>query len=319
MGWYRKKKKSGYGGFPAYVSVAERREQAAAKIAALRKDGKNIQPVIIEDRIIAKTFWGMAWCDNLESYSDFANRLPRGRTYARNGSVIDLQITEGEINALVLGSSIYTIKISVKAMGAQKWQRLVTECVGKIDSLIELLQGKISKGLMQVIGNCDNGLFPHPKEVEFACSCLDWADMCKHVAAVLYGVGARIDQEPSDLFLLRGAEYAELVTQASILPIGIGVDSESNVAQGIKDDDLSALFGIDIDDGVSGKRVVHSMKERKQVIKKKTSPSKSVVTIKKTKGMATTSAKTKIESKDTSKKQKITTRPIKKIVAKSAR
>jgi uncharacterized Zn finger protein len=240
MGWSR------YDRFPPYVSVAERKKQAQAKIASLRKKGKDVQPVVIEGRNIAKTFWSKAWCENLESYSDFENRLPRGRTYARNGSVIDLQISSGEINALVAGSQIYNIKITIHAINQEKWQKLVTECSGKIDSLIELLQGKMSKGLMQVITHKDHGLFPAPKEIQFNCSCPDWADMCKHTAAVLYGVGARINDRPEDLFLLRKVEYADLVAQASVLPIDLGSNDAVDM-QIIQDDDLSALFGIDIE------------------------------------------------------------------------
>src|SRR6202048_743999 len=94
-------------GWRPYVSVAERRRQAQREMAKLTKKGQTVSPVVIEGRTIVKTFWGKAWCENLERYSDFANRLPRGRTYVRNGSVIDLQITPGEIKAMVSGSEIY--------------------------------------------------------------------------------------------------------------------------------------------------------------------------------------------------------------------
>src|SRR6516165_2714205 len=96
-------------GFRPYVPVAQRRAQAAREVAKRQKKGQTVSPVVIEGRAIATTFWGKAWCDNLESYSDFANRLPRGRTYVRNGSVIDLQITPGQIKALVSGSEIYKV------------------------------------------------------------------------------------------------------------------------------------------------------------------------------------------------------------------
>jgi len=79
-------------GWRPRVSMAERKLQAQRKIQQLRKKGHAVSPVNIQGRAIATTFWGKAWCENLERYSDFANRLPRGRTYARNGSVIDLQI-----------------------------------------------------------------------------------------------------------------------------------------------------------------------------------------------------------------------------------
>ena len=238
MGSYR------YGGFPPYVSVAERKKKAALEIAKRKKKGQNIQPVAIEGRVIAKTFWGKAWCDNLESYSDFENRLPRGRTYVRNGSVIDLQICKGEINALVNGSSLYKVNISIAALTSNKWKKIVNECSGQINSLIELLMGKLSKGVMEIIVHPQKGLFPYPKEMEFSCSCADWADMCKHVAAVLYGVGARFDEEPEALFNLRKVDHSELLATTgakSLVKISRHEKSE------IPEEDLSVLFGIDIE------------------------------------------------------------------------
>ena len=154
MGWYSHSR------FPRYVSVAERKEKAAKKMATLKKKGQIISPVIIEGRTIAKTFWGKAWCENLEGYSDYENRLPRGRTYARNGSIIDLHIHPGEIIAMVSGSSIYHVTISISALAKNKWQDIIKRCAGKIESIIELLQGKFSKGIMEIITDSATGLFP---------------------------------------------------------------------------------------------------------------------------------------------------------------
>lgn len=240
-----------------YVSVAERKAQAARKAATLKKKGKILKPVTIEGRTIAKTFWGKAWCDHLESYSDYDNRLPRGRTYVRNGSVIDLQIINGEIKALVSGSSIYKVTISISAILTKKWKSLVTECSGKIESLIELLQGKFSKGIMQIITHPEKGLFPNPKEIKLSCSCPDWAEMCKHVAAVLYGIGARLDEYPEELFLLRQADHLELLAKASVANLKTKVDSKQ---QSIADSDLSSLFGIDIEE--APKKVVSKPKPK---------------------------------------------------------
>jgi len=233
-----------WGYYRPYVSVAKRKVQAARKAATLKKKGQVLKPVTIEGRTIAKTFWGKAWCDNLESYSDYENRLPRGRTYVRNGSVIDLQVNNGEISALVSGSSIYKINISISSIMAKKWKSLVNECSGKIESLIELLQGKFSKGVMEIITHPEKGLFPHPKEIKLSCSCPDWADMCKHVAAVLYGIGARLDERPEELFLLRQADHFELLAKASTATLKTKPDNE---APSIADSDLSALFGIEIE------------------------------------------------------------------------
>ena len=197
-----------------YVSVAERRQQAARKMEKLKKQGHPVSPVTIEGRTIVKTFWGKAWCDNLERYSDYANRLPRGRTYVRNGSVIDLQIGPGEIKALVSGSEIYTVAVKVAPVAKARWKSICQDCAGAIDSLVELLQGRFSKGVMERICMQKTGLFPSPNEIKLSCSCPDWADMCKHVAAVLYGIGARLDQQPELLFRLHAVDEKELIAEA---------------------------------------------------------------------------------------------------------
>src|SRR5438445_5312842 len=151
------------GEWPVYVSAAQRRRLAEKEMAALRKKGRVIAPVRIEGRAIAKTFWGKAWCNNLESYSDYANRLPRGRTYVRNGSVVDLEIKAGQVSALVRGSSLYTVAIGITPVARARWKVLVGECAGKINSLVELLQGTLSQGVMELVTRKDSGLFPKPK------------------------------------------------------------------------------------------------------------------------------------------------------------
>lgn len=205
----------GYGGFAPYVPVAKRKAKAVRKATELKKKGLALQPIHIEGKQIAKTFWGKAWCDHLESYSDYENRLPRGRTYVRNGFVIDLQVRSGEINALVLGSSLYKVNISISAVKASKWDALIKDCSGKINSLIELLMGGFSKSVMEIITHPVKGLFPEPKEIKLSCSCFDWADMCKHVAAVLYGIGSRLDERPEELFLLRQVDHTKLIEKSS--------------------------------------------------------------------------------------------------------
>src|SRR5882762_8475682 len=201
-------------GWRPYVSVAERRLQALREMDKRRKKRHVISPVTVEGRTIVKTFWGKSWCDNLERYSDFANRLPRGRTYVRNGSVIDLQISSGEIKALVSGSEIYEVAVKVAPVTKARWRSICKDCAGAIDSLIELLQGRLSTGVMERICLRNTGLFPSPKEIKLSCSCPDWAEMCKHVAAVLYGIGARLDQQPELLFRLHGVDEQELIAGA---------------------------------------------------------------------------------------------------------
>ncbi|MCR4302873.1 MAG: hypothetical protein NUV63_01425 [Gallionella sp.] len=204
----------GYFGWKPYVPVAERRKQAEKAAAKMQKKGVTLTPVIGGRGSIAKTFWGKAWCDNLERYSDYENRLPRGRTYVRNGSVIDLKVAEGVIQAQVMGSRVYKVAVSVAAVPAPQWQAISADCAGSIATLVELLQGKLSNAVMERICTPKTGLFPAPKEISFTCSCPDWAAMCKHVAAVLYGIGVRLDAQPDLLFSLRRVDAKELVAQA---------------------------------------------------------------------------------------------------------
>lgn len=229
--------------FRPYVSVAERLKRAEKAASKLIKKGEKLAPVRINGRTIARTFWGKAWCDHLESYSDYENRLPRGRTYARNGSVIHLSVEKGELRALVQGSSLYKVKIKIEPVGTAKWQKIVDGCSSRIDSVVELLQGKLSSSVMLTITDRNAGLFPQPKEITLSCSCPDWAEMCKHVAAVLYGVGARLDEDPELLFKLRHVDHLDLIEKASFKVPGTSA-KEPKI---ITDQNLSDLFGIDIE------------------------------------------------------------------------
>lgn len=233
-------------GWRPYVSVAQRRANAARAAAKLTKGGRVLRPIQIGDRGIASTFWGKAWCQNLESYGDYANRLPRGRNYVRNGSVLDLQIAEGRVTALVSGSSLYNIEIQIKPCPTKLWKTIRTECAGKIDSLIELLQGRLSSSVMEIVTRPENGLFPKPSEIKMTCSCPDWAGLCKHLAASLYGVGALLDQNPELLFQLRGLDPAELIGDASASEAVRQRDSDS-AQSALREEDLAGVFGIELD------------------------------------------------------------------------
>jgi len=228
-----------------YVPVAERRRLAAKKIARLKKAGRKISPVEISGRKITTTFWGNAWSQNLESYSDYANRLPRGRTYVRNGSLLDLQIEAGRVRALVNGSEIYEIDIEIKRLPKARWNKIKGQCAGQIASLVEMLQGSISKGVMEIVTRKGTGLFPSPREISLDCSCPDWAEMCKHVAATLYGVGSRLDYQPELLFTLRGVDPVEMVEDAIDQPMRA---SRSRRGRVLESDELSSVFGVDIVD-----------------------------------------------------------------------
>ncbi len=226
-----------------YVPVAQRREQAQKAAQEAIKSGKNYEPVVIAGRTIAKTFWGKAWCNNLEAYSDYENRLPRGRSYARNGSVIDLKIEPGKIIAQVMGSRLYKIEIAINALSASRWSALVKECTGSVASLIELLQGKFSKSVMERLCAKNTGLFPSPNEIRLACSCPDWASLCKHIAAVLYGVGARLDEKPELLFVLRQVDANDLLSaQATEIP-----QKASTRARVLDKSALADVFGFEIE------------------------------------------------------------------------
>src|SRR3954466_6572212 len=233
-----------YGGWAPYVPVAERRRQALRTVAKLSKTGHRVAPVAIEGRKIATTFWGRAWCDNMESYRDYESRLPRGRSYVRNGSVVDLQVAPGRVTAMVSGSELYNVTITVKETAKSQWQAICRDCAGGIDSLVELLQGRLSKGVMERLCRQDNGLFPRPSEIRFSCSCPDSASMCKHVAAALYGVGSRLDEQPELLFRLRAVDHSELVAD---LDTAVPLSTTAPVAGRILEtDDISALFGLDM-------------------------------------------------------------------------
>jgi len=233
-------------GWKPYVSVAERRKKAEKAAARARKGGADLSPVAASRGAIAKTFWGKGWCRNLERYSDFANRLPRGRTYARNGSVIDLKITNGEVRAKVMGSRLYDVNVTVVAVPGKQWRSISADCAGSIDSLVELLQGRLSNAVMERICRPNTGLFPAPKEIKFSCSCPDWASMCKHVAAVLYGVGARLDSQPELIFALRRVDPKDLVAQAGT---GLRRSRSSPITGKVLDDaHLADVFGIEMAD-----------------------------------------------------------------------
>lgn len=234
-------------GYKPYQSVAARLKKAEAVIAKAKKSGKPMSPIAAGRGAITKTFWGKAWCENLEHYSDYANRLPRGRSYARNGSVIDLRVAPGEVRAQVMGSALYKVTISVASLPETQWQAISTACAGSIDSLVELLQGQLSNAVMENICKPGSGLFPTPKEITFQCSCPDWADMCKHVAAVLFGIGMRLDLEPELLFNLRKVEVNDLVSHArESLSVPAKRPARGKV---LEDAMLGDVFGIEMADG----------------------------------------------------------------------
>lgn len=256
MGWW---------GFRPYVSVAKRRANALRELKKLEKKGQPAQPIKLDGKKIAATFWGTSWCENLEAYSDFENRLPRGRTYVRNGSVVDLRIEPGRVTARVAGSELYTVKIKIDPVDQKTWCAIRGQCAGQIGSLVELLQGRLSKGVMELVTRQQGGLFPKPAEIDMDCSCPDWADMCKHVVAVLYGIGARLDQQPELLFTLRQVDYLELIQNAGALP----VQTSTSTAPTIAANDLADVFGIELESDAVAAAAPASSQQPKEADSKK--------------------------------------------------
>lgn len=268
---------SGYdfGGWRPYVPVAQRRAQAWREMEKRRKRGKDIQPVEIQGRTIARSFWGKGWCEHLESFGDYSNRLPRGRTYVRNGSVCHLSLKKGVVEAVISGSELYEVKVRIDPLKKPKWSELKRMCTGKIGSLIELLQGKLSEEILAIVVDRQEGLFPLPGEIRFQCNCPDWAGMCKHIAAVMYGVGARLDDRPELLFALRGVDHEELISAEASLDAMVGGGSKRSRRRSLAGQDLEGVFGVDLDESAADANTSRRLpggkrgRSRKKAVKRK--------------------------------------------------
>ena len=295
MAWYS---------YRPYVSVAERRhkgEAAARRLA--KKTGRVLAPVRPAGKGIAATFWGKAWCKNLDAYSDFANRLPRGRTYLRNGSIIDLQITAGRVEALVQGTDLYQVAINFKPLTNKRWQTFKQHAAGQVTHLLDLLQGRLPPAVLAAITTRDSGLFPTPKEIELGCSCPDWAAMCKHVAAVLYGVGVRLDEMPELFFVLRGVDSGELMKAATASAVRTSKARGPTVAAAFDDSALSEIFGVEIESElpVHAPRTTRSKKQ--PTAKRASTPGKRKASAK-AKPVANTKRAAKLKPVATAKRRK---------------
>ncbi len=245
----------GYHEWKPYVPVAKRRDRAKKKIAKAMTTGEAIAPIPPFRGALAKNFWGQAWCENLERYSDYANRLPRGRTYVRNGSIIDLRIMPGRVTAQVMGSRLYRVEVAIKTLPQATWKTILADCAGSLGSLVDLLRGKLSKAVMERVARPNDGLFPSPHEIRLACSCPDWAGMCKHVAATLYGVGTRLDLQPEMLFILRDVDASELIDAAAA-----GMEAPAPTIEAgkrLSGDRLADVFGIELAAPAPTKRPAH--------------------------------------------------------------
>ena len=244
----------------SYEDVKEQKKRLEREIAKRVKRGERFEVLSAPEgqKKLCTTFWGQAWCRNLESYQQYESRLPRGRSYLRQGKVYNLEITPGKLSAVVAGSELYDTSVSIKPLPDQQWQEIVQSSAGQVSSMLDLLSGKLGDGLMKVLTDPQDGLFPKPKEIRFDCSCPDYADMCKHVSAILYGVGVMLDSQPELLFTLRGVDQAEILANASSITMG---DLDTGTELG--DTDLSALFGIDLGE-LPSEELLPPMPEKKK-------------------------------------------------------
>ena len=226
------------------ASELKRRSEASRKSA--EKKGKALEPVVIQGRTIARSWWGKAWCANLERYADFESRLDRGKRYVKTGAVIDLKIDKGKLSARVQGSrkTPYKVEIRISPLSEERCQEIIAACGRKVENLEKLLAGDFPEELKELFAQ-KNGLFPAPKEISFSCSCPDWALMCKHVAAALYGVGARLDEDPSLFFTLRGIEMGRFIDVAIANRVELMLQNATQPSERIiAEGEVLGLFGV---------------------------------------------------------------------------
>jgi uncharacterized Zn finger protein len=234
----------------SYDDGRETKASVQREIERRRKRGEEFNQLTLPAKglKIATTFWGKAWCNQLETYRDYESRLPRGRSYLRQGNVYNLEIEPGLVTAIVAGSSLYEVHVRIESLLKPDWERFKEGCAGQVLSLLDLLAGKLGDGVLRAITDLDRGLFPKSREIRFSCTCPDHADMCKHVAAVLYGVGARLDAAPEFFFVLRSVDPSELLAKTAQETLG----HAHGVDEALAGEDLSALFGIELETGEAG-------------------------------------------------------------------
>ena len=233
-------------GFYSQPTTSELKRKSEASRVSAEKKGKRLEPVVIQGRKIAKSWWGRAWCDNLERYADYESRLDRGKRYVKTGAVIDLSITKGRIQAKVQGSrkTPYKVEIRISPLSEERCQEILQKCGKRVETLEKLLAGDFPEELKELFTQ-QGGLFPTSREINFSCSCPDWALMCKHVAAVLYGIGARLDENPSLFFELRGIEMSRFIDVAIANRVELMLkNSERTSSRVIDEGDICRLFGI---------------------------------------------------------------------------
>lgn len=227
-------------------TVSSLKRNAETTVKKEKARGKQLEPVNISGRTIVKSWWGQSWCDNLERYADYGSRLERGKRYVRSGAVVDLKIHFGKIQARVQGrrKTPYKVEIRISPLSEERCQKIMERCGRRIENLEGLIAGNFPDELKEIFLE-EEGLFPAPKEISFSCSCPDWALLCKHVAAVLYGVGARLDESPLLFFELRGIDagrFIDVALQSKVEQMLANVECKSDRI--ICEQDIGNLFGV---------------------------------------------------------------------------
>ncbi|MDR1530793.1 MAG: SWIM zinc finger family protein [Clostridiales bacterium] len=235
----------GWNGYSDYTPVATKKEKARKQLIKLQKKDPGVTPIVIEGRKIAKTWWGISWCKNLESYADYSNRIGRGGTYIRNGFVLDLRVEQGLIRGKVCGSSLYDVTIKIDPLNEKAKAEIINAVGRRIESIESLTNGAFPEEFQELFLRQGKGLFPTPREIHLDCSCPDWADMCKHVAAVLYGVGARLDTDPLIFFKLRGIDVNEFIKKSLDEKLKNMMRNAGKKTDRVLDNaDIGELFGV---------------------------------------------------------------------------
>ena len=228
------------------IPVEELRRKARESAGKARKKGQELEPVIVKDKKIWRSWWGQAWCVNLEQYADYSSRLDRGKRYVRSGAVIDLKVQKGRIEARVQGTrkTPYKVEVRISPMTEEQCQKIIQKCGKKIENMEALIQGSIPEELKEIFTGAD-GLFPTPREISFSCSCPDWALMCKHVAAVMYGIGVRVDENPFFFFELRGIDVERFIDVTLENKVEAMLENASRPSSRIiTDEDAWQIFGL---------------------------------------------------------------------------
>lgn len=228
-------------------SAAELRRKAEQSKKRSADSKKALEPVLIDGRQIAKTWWGEAWCTNLENYADYRNRIGRGKRHVRADTVIDMKMKGGTIKARVQGSrrTPYRVEIEIDPMPEARYKAVLKSLDSRIENLEALVNGDFPMAMKSLFTDLKSGLFPNPREIHFTCSCPGWASMCKHVAAVLYGIGNRLDHDPLLFFAMRGIDVSDFIQRSVKDKLSSMLKNADTHSHRIIDDQsVEELFGV---------------------------------------------------------------------------